>query len=290
MENVFLGQRTAGDIDRLVGKILEELGNPDPPVQLEEVRELLTLDKAFFSSTDDGVLREIVHRLKVAGKQIARRPLLLLDAVRKCDLRALWLPDRKRILIDAELASAKQRWGEAHEIGHSLIPWHGSMAHGDQQLTLSYICHQRLEAEANYAAGRLLFLRDRFVDELLDGPITLERVRTLGSKTLGNTMTSTLWRAVESLPVPCLGLVSCHPRDFVPSTDQSQPVRYFIRSRAFLKRFSQVAADDVFSLVRRYPALRRVVFVGAVPILAPSHNPRRRVDAAAVQATPGFPA
>lgn len=221
------------------------------------MRELLTLDKAFYSSTEDGVLREVVHRLKVAGKQILKRPLLLLDAVRKCDLRALWIPDRKRILIDAELPSAKQRWGEAHEIGHSLIPWHESMAHGDQQLTLSHTCHQRLEAEANFAAGRLLFLRDRFLHELLDGPITLERVRTLGSKTFGNTMTSTLWRAVESLPVPCLGLVSSHPRNVLPSRNQGQPIRYFIRSPSFLRQFSRVTAEDVFAHLNRYCFGRR---------------------------------
>lgn len=31
MENIFLSERTARDIDGVVGKILGELGDPDPP-------------------------------------------------------------------------------------------------------------------------------------------------------------------------------------------------------------------------------------------------------------------
>lgn len=133
MQNKFLGERSARDIDKRVAKLLKDLGNPEPPLRLEVVRELLELDRAYYSSSDKGVLRETAHRLKVAGKQVIRRPVLLLDVVRKLELKALWVPGRKRILIDSELASPKQRWGEAHEIAHSIIPWHEPVMHGDKQ-------------------------------------------------------------------------------------------------------------------------------------------------------------
>ena len=193
MHNVILSERTARDIDGIVEKLLRELGHPQPPLRLEEIRDALSLDRAYFSATNDGVLRETVHRLKVAGKQILKRPSLLLDVVKKCSLRALWLPDRKRILIDSDIPKPKQRWNEAHEIGHSVIPWHEAMSHGDQQQTLSLVCQQQLEAEANYAAGRLLFLRDRFRQEFDGGPICLDRLRSRENLALNHHYYSKGW-------------------------------------------------------------------------------------------------
>ena len=119
LPNRFLSERTAADIDARVSKILRDLDDPAPPLRLEIVRELLRLDRAYYSSSNTGVLLETVHRLKVAGKQVINRPWLLWDVVKKLDLKAIWVPDRKRILIDSELSKAKQRWGEAHEIGHA---------------------------------------------------------------------------------------------------------------------------------------------------------------------------
>lgn len=77
-------------------------------------------------------------------------------------------------------------------MGHDLIPWHHDMMLGDTRLTLSPSCHAKIEAEANYAAGRLLFLRDRFEDEIRDGPTTIKRVQGM-AKGFGNTITTTLW-------------------------------------------------------------------------------------------------
>src|SRR5262249_55883047 len=188
--NIVLDTETARDIDDRVARVLRDLGNPGPPLPLAEVRELLTLDRAFYTLGDASVLRETVHRLKVAGKQLLLRPALLIDAVRKLELKALWVPDRRRILIDGELHPARQRWGEAHEIGHSLIPWHDQMLHGDPQRTLQLACELRLEAEANYAAGRLLFLRDQFRERLLSDTVSLENVRKL-AKVFGNSVTAT---------------------------------------------------------------------------------------------------
>ena len=97
--------------------------------------------------------------------------------------------DRRRILIDRGLHQARQRWGEAHEIGHSLIPWHDQMLHGDPLGTLQHACELRLEAKANYAAGRLLFLHKQFRKRLLSDSASLEGVRKL-ARVFGNSVTS----------------------------------------------------------------------------------------------------
>jgi hypothetical protein len=109
VENQFLDKANAQDIDQYVAKVLSDLGDPEPPLNLNEVRELLQLDRAYYSSADQGVLQETVHRLRVAGKQIIRRPSILVDAIKKFELRALWLPDRKRILIDSSLPSGSRQ-------------------------------------------------------------------------------------------------------------------------------------------------------------------------------------
>ena len=164
--NRVLSEKTARDIDQRVARVLRGLGNPEPPLRLEDVRELLDLDREFYTADDPGVIREAINRIRVAGTQVSKRPTLLYDAIKKFSLRALYLPDRKRILLDGSLPILKHRWNEGHEIGHSIIPWHGEVMLGDNVHTLSRDCREQVEAEANYAAGRLLFLRDRFTEEV----------------------------------------------------------------------------------------------------------------------------
>lgn len=153
MRNIYLSDRTAADIDARVARVLKGLGNPRPPLRLELVRDLLRLDRRYFSSGDPSAAQEFVHKLTMAGKQLALRPTLIWDVIKKWDLRALYLHDRKRILLDSNLPEIKQRWGEAHEIGHSLMDWHEVFALGDDQHSLSPSCHAQLEAEANFAAA-----------------------------------------------------------------------------------------------------------------------------------------
>ena len=98
---------------------------------------------------------------------------------------------------------------------------------GDTKITLSPECHERIENEANFAAGRILFLRDRFTAECLDLEPTIKNIQRL-SKSFGNTITSTLWRTIETLPYPAVGILSPHPK--YKQTDEGEPWRYFIRS------------------------------------------------------------
>ena len=71
MKNRFLDTRTARDIDIQVGKILRGLGNPEPPIELADVFDLLKLDRQYYSTQDDSALREFFSKAVIAGKQLS---------------------------------------------------------------------------------------------------------------------------------------------------------------------------------------------------------------------------
>ena len=254
-KNKILRPKTLSDIDQRVERVLRGLGTPEPPLQLSPVRELLELDRAFYTADDPSLLRETVSRLRVAGIQVFKRPALLAEAVRKFDLRALYIPDQKRILLDRSQPALKHRWNEAHEIGHSLLPWHAGVMFGDDQYTLLPACHEQLEAEANFAAGRLLFLRDRFTTQARDYAPGIDAVQEL-KPIFGNTYTTTFWRCVETWGAdrPIVGLITGHPHrarrpaDF----DPAKPCRHFIQSRAFAERFARITERELFAIIVGY--------------------------------------
>ena len=212
MQNLILQSGVRQKIDKRVDKILRDLGNPEPPLRLEEVRELLRLHVGFYQTDDDGFMQRAIHNLVMAGKQIWARPAILLDVVRKRGIKALVVPDKKRILIDETLHKAKHRWAEGHETIHTVLEWHEPILHGDSEVTMKQSCLDKVEAEANYGAGQLLFLRDRFSAEALSSTPTVELVRLL-AKSFNNTNASTLWRLVETAgrEKPMLGVMHYHP-------------------------------------------------------------------------------
>lgn len=171
-----VGEYEASDIEAIVARLLKDLGNPEPPLDLEMVRRQLDVDLKYYSSNDVGLFDEVAHRLKMAGKQLFDKPTALFDAIRKAGLSALWVPSSRRIMIDQEVPHPKHRWIEGHEIGHSLIPWHREFLFGDDGVTLDPACHATVEAEANFASARLLFLQERFGAEArFDRPVVARR-------------------------------------------------------------------------------------------------------------------
>jgi hypothetical protein len=257
---------TVAAIEAQVDKVLRGLGNPEPPLPLEQVRELQRLDRYFYTTQNDSLLREFVSRLRVGTRQVIERPMLILDAVKTMNLKAFYVPDRKRILMDESVPKLKHRWIEAHEITHDLLPWHHEMMLGDTAQTLTPACHEMLEGEANYGAGQLLFLRNRFIEEARASAVSFATVQEL-KKRFGNTMTTTLWRYVESVfpDRSMFGVVSVHPHpehrpdDFNPL----DPCRYYIRSQAFATQFPHVTEIEVFGILASYCAPRNGGPLGA---------------------------
>jgi hypothetical protein len=246
-----VGDFEAEDIRRQVQRLLRDLGNPEPPIILSQVCEQLQLDRRYYSTADPSTLDEVAHRVKVGGKQFVAT---LMGLVRKSKLCAFWLPERRRILIDEAAPEKMHRWIEAHEIGHSITPWHQEFLFGDNEYTLDPACHAMVEAEANYAAAQLLFLQGRFAAEARDIEITFKSMQAL-AKRYGNTLTPTLWRIVEEREPdrPVFGMVSTHPRHLnIGAQEDGRSVRHFIRSRAFRERFPNVTPEDGFAILQMH--------------------------------------
>lgn len=276
MRNVILSRSTASDIESQVSKVLRGLGNPEPPLRLSDVRELLKLDRRYYSTTDDGFLRETISKLTVAGTQVLHRPGLLIEAVRKFDLRALYLPDRKRILLDKSQPDTKQRWNEAHEMGHSLLPWHADLMLGDHEQTVTPNCHAQIEAEANYAAGQLLFLQNQFLVAANDSSPNLNTVRSLKTS-FGNTFTTTFWRFVESAHsnLPMIGLIGANPN--FPKRGSKEPIRYVIESPAYRRMFESLSVDRLQIDIASYCRGSNAGPLGSAEIVIPDRNGRSHV-------------
>lgn len=273
MVNHFLSERTAQDINKRIERIMRGLGNPAPPLDLLQVRELLNLDRSYYSASDAGVLQETISRMKVAGKQVLMRPWLLVEAIKKLELKALYIPDQKRILIDKDLPQLKLRWNESHEIAHDIIPWHSEMMLGDTEHTLSRTCHEKIEREANYGAGRLLFLGDMFFEESNSTNPTFASILEL-NKRYGNTITSTLWRYVESAHIDraMFSVVTGHPKYPKPDFSPFSPCRYFVRSPRFAQEFRTANDKEIFSQIQSYCSYRKRHLIGAGEVVIKDDN------------------
>ncbi|GHC57499.1 DUF955 domain-containing protein [Roseibacillus persicicus] len=250
MKARILKPRLRRDIKSIADRILEELGNPEPPLDLNDVCLLLELDSGYFTSESEGLLRKTFSRMKRAGKQLLRRPTLLCDAIKKFDLRALYIPDQKRILVDDTIPKPKHRWLQAHEIGHSILPWHQEMMLGDDELTPTVTVHSKMEAEANFAGGSLLFLGNRFAEECRDCDPSIKTVMAL-KKRYGNTLTTTLWRVIEHSGEenPLIGMIGQHPKSF--HNEQSN-FRHLILSPEFERKFPDPSLKKLEDEIKAY--------------------------------------
>lgn len=253
MRNQYLDAGTAGEIDSLVDRLHKDLGYRQGPVELAAVRDLCKLDLQYYSAEDPSLLQEVVHKMRIGAKQVLMRPALLLEAVTRFDLKGLFFPDRKRILLDKALPDLKKRWNESHEIVHGLIPWHKEYLLGDTKETLSPVCHQQLEAEANYGAGRLLFPHEAMSALVSSSAPSIAHVKNIAGH-FENTITSSLWRYVEYGEPPCFGIVGAHPHY---KSDDAAPIEYFIRSRRFAAEFSSITENRLFELIRGYCSYKR---------------------------------
>jgi hypothetical protein len=257
---VLVGDYEKRDIDGQIERILRDLGDPEPPLDLSAVRSLLSLDLQYYSSTDPGLIAELGHRFTLfARKTLPDVGRHLLSALTKSKLCAFWVPDSAQILLDESVPQPKHRWIEAHEITHSIAPWHKGYLLGDNLYMVDPECHAVLEAEANYGAGRLLFLQERFSLEARDLPLSFGSVKQLAAR-YHNSIQSTFWRVVEERNPqdPVFGVISIHPaHPTVGQHDGPDAWRYFIRSSGFRSRFGNVLPRHLYSLIERLSSRRK---------------------------------
>ncbi len=255
IRNHFIARKPGTDIAERVDLVLRKLGNPEPPLNLAAVRQLLGLDLRFYPTDDNEFSMEAVSKIMVSRMHVYRRQLLLIEAIRRFDLSALYLSKWRSIFLDPRLPDKKHRWSEAHEIGHTLIPWHGNAAFGDNRHTLSPECRRWIESEANFAAARLLFLGDRFGEEARSREPSIDTVLEL-QRLFGNSITTTLYRLVESAARgrPIVGLITRYPSTESADDNHELATRreHFVRSPAFARHFKGVREDELFKHIATY--------------------------------------
>ncbi len=107
-----------------------------------------------------------------------------------------------------------------------------------------------MEAEANYAAGILLFLSDRFIEECRSVPATIASAQQL-KKRYGNTFTTTLWRMIEHIGEerPMIGLIGQHPQAY--GNDEPN-FRHLIPSLAFDHQFEVPSIHSLSNQIENY--------------------------------------
>lgn len=273
MKNPQIGNSEKHRIEKAVGRLLSDMKDVQPPVNLLTVRDQLKLDLDYYSSKDPGLVREVIHSIKVAGKELLSSKTMLGRLIDKLGLRGMLFWDQNRILIDRELHHIKHRWAEGHEIGHKLLSWHRHYLLGDSSNELNPDCHATIEAEANYAAGQLLFLQNRFVEEAMSLPVCMDSVKLLKGR-FGNSNASTLWRFVEQYagPQPLLGIVSEHPHWLPENFDHSAPCRYVIESPSFRERFSNTTEVKLFEVLAGMCNRRKGGPIGNSEIMLTDNN------------------
>lgn len=242
------------DIEQSIQRLLRDLGNPEPPLNLDDVRALQKLNLTYYSKSDLNLLDEIAHRVVLAGNTITSTARRMFDVVTKVGLKALIVPEQRQIYIDEDVVDKKRRFIQAHEITHDLLPWHRTLLLGDNEESLSPRCHQEMEAEANFGARQLLFLGKRFTNEVRDHELNWKALSKL-SKEYGNTITTTLWQTIycREPAIPMFGMISRHPYHAnIGNRAGADDVAYFIRSDSFAKKFGHVTDAEAYSAMCSY--------------------------------------
>lgn len=188
----------------------------------------------FHLSRDDygRTLRTYLAKAKQSKLRVHGRKLV--EIVNKVRLKAVLLFDERRICIDNDLPKIKHPWASCHETGHRILSWHKPFFFGDTAESLDPAYQADLEDEANYAAGRLLFLGDRFTRDARDVPATVEGVKLL-AKRYAASLTTTLRRYVEQGPDIAMAMLVSTPSWGQQPSDQPYRWRHFVPSPQFAK-------------------------------------------------------
>jgi hypothetical protein len=244
-----MDRATGVEIERIAAATLRDAGLTEPPLSVEELLQHVQLHRDYYDLTNPGFLDRAKHKLRIHGQKLA-------DIINKVRLQAVLLFDENRICIDQELPKIKHPWASCHETGHRLLPWHKPFFFGDTAQTLDPAYQADLETEANYAAGRLLFLGNRFTEEARDLVPTIEAVKSL-AKRYRASLTTTLRRYVEQGPDLAMAmLVSTPPWGHQPN-DQEYRWRHFVPSDRFAALFPEISAESLRTALDGHAAYRR---------------------------------
>lgn len=149
-------------------------------------------------------------------------------------LGAFWKEERI-VFIDEEQGTSRRQWTDAHEAVHVMCGWHTEILRLDNEDTLFKDLHDRIEGEANYGAGHLVFQGGRFHRRALTDQISIRTPIALSSS-YGASRHATLHYYVEEHPFPIALLVAGR----YPHADGTLPIWRSVESESFLQRHGRL--------------------------------------------------
>jgi Zn-dependent peptidase ImmA (M78 family) len=158
---------------------------------------------------------------------------------RTLDLRAALSFNDRLVATQSGLSDKRKRFGIFHEIGHFILPEHRSKLFLDDDATLSWWTRTRIEREANEIAAELLFQGNRFTEEALSLPASVQTVTDMAPR-YGASYESAMRRYTERHVLPCAVVVLDKVRrdsDELEFEDSEYKVHYTITSPLFRKRY-----------------------------------------------------
>src|SRR6202790_2000044 len=158
---------------------------------------------------------------------------------RTLDLRAALSFNDRLVATQSGLSDKRKRFGIFHEIGHFILPEHRDKLFLDDDATLSWWTRSRIEREANEIAAELLFQGNRFTEEALSLPASVQTVTDMAPR-YGASYESAMRRYAERHVLPCAVVVLDKVRrdsDELEFEDSEYKVHYTITSPLFRKRY-----------------------------------------------------
>lgn len=244
-----MNETTRNEIEKTARKTLKDSGIVHPPVHIEVLMEHLRLYRDFYNLQSPTFLDKAKYKIRVHGRK-------MVDIIRKINLVAVLLYDEERIVVDANLPEIKWDWSTSHEISHRILRWHRPYFYGDTAQTLDPDWHEILELEANYCASELMFCGNVFKKEACEVGKNWESVALL-KKRYGKSWTTTLRRYVEHGHDHAMVMLVSTPYWKVKPADQPERWRYFIKSKKFIKQFSNIKPEQVLTKLDDNSNIRR---------------------------------
>lgn len=140
------------------------------------------------------------------------------------------------IYIDHDLHHRRQRFTQAHEIAHLMIPWHEAAYRLDDERQLFFDTEDELEAEANAAAAHLLFQGHRYHEKAADRALSIEAPISLAVEHDAS-IHSSIRYFVEQHELPIAVLIAGRYTQF----DGTLPIWQSFESDAFLLQYGRLA-------------------------------------------------
>ena len=214
------------EIRRVAGKTLKKARCSDPPVIIEPVYKIHNLQKKIFLKEDP----EFIELSKKAG---SNNPDILRGV--------LFVKDGLAVARD-DGYDRRTKFVFIHELGHWNLPWHKQMLYKCTQFDLSPSARKQMEREANFYAGELCFMGDKFTESLFYSELSFNRIKDLADL-FQMSKESTLRRTVELEHRPCAFITL----DVNEKDDKNfLKVKYPVHSESFKKDYGEFSRTQTF--------------------------------------------